>query len=56
MFLKFLLSKIRSITRFCVECLDKAKYARSFKRAAVNEETLLIAEEGLEDYLQQVKK
>ena len=33
------------------EKIRKAEYIRSFKMAASDEETLLMAEEGLEDYL-----
>jgi len=33
------------------EKLKKAEYAHSFRRAASDEEQVLIAEEGLEDYL-----
>jgi predicted transcriptional regulator len=33
------------------EKLKKAEYAHSFRRAASDEEQVLMAEEGLEDYL-----
>ena len=33
------------------EKIRKAEYIRSFKMAASDEETLLLAEEGLDDYL-----
>ncbi|MDO9254185.1 MAG: ribbon-helix-helix domain-containing protein [Bacteroidales bacterium] len=51
---KFRLPKNRIIEQALVayfEKLKKAEYAHSFRRAASDEEQVLIAEEGLEDYL-----
>jgi hypothetical protein len=56
MFIKFLLSKLRSAVRLCIEYFEKVKYARSFKRAAVDEEILELAEEGMTEYFEQLKK
>ena len=51
---KFRLPKNRIMEqalRAYFEKLKKAEYAHSFRKAAVDEEMLSMAEEGLEDYL-----
>ena len=36
--------------------LNRAEYVKSYKRAAVDEDILTIAEEGMEDYLKQLEE
>lgn len=38
-----------------LEQLDKAKFAKSFKRASTDQDLMLIAEEGMADYYTQLK-
>lgn len=42
--------------RLYLEHLERAEYARSYKKAADDEDVLLIAEEGMSDYLTQFEK
>ncbi len=39
-----------------LEHLEKAEYVRSYKEAALDEDILSIAEEGMEDYLAQLRQ
>lgn len=41
---------IEKALRHYLEQIDKAQYAKSFKRAAKNPEMLALAEEGIEDW------
>jgi len=36
--------------------LNRAEYVKSYKRAAVDEDIMTIAEEGMEDYLKQLEE
>ena len=42
--------------RLYLEHLERAEYARSYKRAADDKDVLAIAEEGMSDYLKQLEK
>ena len=42
--------------RLYLEHLERAEYARSYKQAASDEDLLLMAEEGMSDYLKQFEK
>ena len=42
--------------RLYLEHLDKAEYIKSYKQASEDEDVLLMAEEGMEDYLKQLEK
>jgi len=42
--------------RLYLEHLDKAEYIKSYKQASEDEDILLMAEEGMEDYLKQLEK
>lgn len=39
-----------------LEHLEKAEYIKSYKQAAADKDILSIAEEGLEDYLSQIRE
>ncbi len=47
---------IEKALRLYLEHLEKAEYARSYKRAASDAETLAIAEEGMANYLKQLEE
>lgn len=47
---------IENALRLYLEYLEKAEYVRSYKQASTDEDILLIAEEGMEDYLNQLEK
>jgi hypothetical protein len=47
---------IENALRLYLEHLEKAEYARSYKQAAGDQDILQIAEEGMEDYLNQLIK
>ena len=47
---------IERALRLYLEHLDKAEYIKSYKQAAADKEILSIAEEGMEDYLNQIKE
>lgn len=42
--------------RLYLDHLTKASYQRSYKKMAVDTDLLTIAEEGMEDYLKQLRK
>lgn len=46
---------IEKALRLYLEHLEKAEYIRSYKQAAADKETLLMAEEGMTDYLKQLE-
>jgi predicted transcriptional regulator len=45
----------RALTLY-LEQLNRAEYIKSYKRAAEDEDILTIAEEGMEDYFQQIEE
>jgi hypothetical protein len=47
---------IENALRLYLEHLEKAEYVKSYKRASTDKDVLLIAEEGLEDYLKQLEE
>jgi hypothetical protein len=49
-------SKIQIALRSIFEYFQKIAYTHSYKRAAKDKEILLIAEEGMDDYVRQLEK
>lgn len=47
---------IKTAVRLYLEHLEKAEYIKSYKRAAQYNDVVLIAEEGMADYLDQLKE
>ncbi len=47
---------IENALRLYLEHLEKAEYVKSYKLAAEDKDTMLIAEEGMEEYLRQLEK
>ena len=47
---------IETALRVYLEHLEKVEYIKSYKQAAEDKDTLLLAEEGMEDYLRQLEK
>ena len=47
---------IETAVRLYLEHLEKAEYINSYKRAAQDNDVVLIAEEGMADYLDQIKE
>jgi hypothetical protein len=47
---------IETALRLYLEHLEKAEYVKSYKKAAVDNDVMLIAEEGMADYLKQFEK
>lgn len=47
---------IEKALRVYLDELTKAEYVKSYKRAAKDEDTLLMAEEGMADYLSQLNE
>jgi hypothetical protein len=47
---------IEKALRVYLEHLEKAEYIKSYKEASDDSDILLIAEEGMEDYLKQLEK
>ena len=47
---------IENALRLYLEHLEKAEYVRSYQRASEDTDLLLIAEEGMSDYLRQFEK
>jgi hypothetical protein len=47
---------IENALRLYLEHLEKAEYIKSYKLAAQDKDTMLLAEEGMEEYLQQLEK
>lgn len=47
---------IENALRLYLEHLEKAEYIKSYKQAASDKDIMLIAEEGMADYLNQLKK
>ncbi len=47
---------IEKALKIYLDQLNRAEYVKSYKRAAVDEEILTIAEEGMEDYLKQLEE
>lgn len=47
---------IETALRLYLEHLEKAEYIRSYKQAAADTDILIIAEDGMNDYLRQLEK
>jgi len=47
---------IENALRLYLEHLDKAEYIKSYQQAANDKDVLLMAEEGMEDYLNQLEE
>ncbi|MBP9925302.1 MAG: ribbon-helix-helix domain-containing protein [Cyclobacteriaceae bacterium] len=47
---------IENALRLYLEHLEKAEYIKSYKQAASDKDVMLIAEEGMVDYLKQLEK
>jgi predicted transcriptional regulator len=47
---------IERALKLYLEHLEKAEYIKSYKQAAEDKDILSIAEEGLEDYLSQIRE
>ncbi len=47
---------IENALRLYLEHLEKAEYIKSYKQAATDKDIMLIAEEGMADYLNQLDK
>jgi predicted transcriptional regulator len=47
---------LEAALRLYLEHLEKAEYIKSYKQAATDKEVMLMAEEGMEDYLRQLEK
>jgi hypothetical protein len=56
MFSKFHKSKIQIALSAIFEYFEKIAYTYSYKREAKDKETLIIAEEGMDDYASQLEK
>ena len=46
---------IEKAVRIYLDHLNKAEYIRSYKKASKDEDTMIIAEEGMADYLNQME-
>ena len=46
---------IEKAVRIYLDHLNKAEYIRSYKKASQDEDTMIIAEEGMADYLNQME-
>lgn len=47
---------IENALRLYLEHLEKAEYIQSYRQAAEDKDILLMAEEGMEDYLKQLEE
>ncbi len=47
---------IENALRLYLEHLEKAEYIKSYKKASEDKDVMLIAEEGMEDYLKQLEE
>lgn len=47
---------IENALRLYLEHLEKAEYVKSYKQASEDKDLLVIAEEGMEDYLKQLEE
>ena len=47
---------IETALRLYLEHLEKAEYIRSYKQAAADRDILIMAEDGMNDYLRQLEK
>lgn len=47
---------IENALRLYLERLEKAEYSKSYRQAATDKDLLTLAEEGMEDYLNQLEK
>jgi UDP-N-acetylmuramyl tripeptide synthase len=47
---------IENALRLYLEHLEKAEYIKSYMKAAKDNHVMLMAEEGMEDYLKQLEK
>jgi hypothetical protein len=47
---------IEKALRLYLEHLEKAEYIQSYKQASADSDTLQIAEEGMEEYLKQLRE
>jgi predicted transcriptional regulator len=47
---------IERALKLYLEHLEKAEYVKSYKQAASDKDILSIAEEGMEDYLKQIRE
>jgi predicted transcriptional regulator len=47
---------IENALRLYLEHLERAEYKKSYKQASADKDLLVIAEEGMEDYLKQLEE
>lgn len=47
---------IENALRLYLEHLEKAEYSKSYRQAAMDKDLLTLAEEGMEDYLNQLER
>jgi predicted transcriptional regulator len=47
---------IETALRLYLEHLEKVEYIQSYKQASEDKDTMLLAEEGMEEYLRQLEK
>lgn len=47
---------IETALRLYLEHLEKAEYVKSYKHASEDKDTLLLAEEGMDEYLKRLEK
>jgi predicted transcriptional regulator len=47
---------IENALRLYLEHLEKAEYIKSYKKASADKDVMLMAEEGMEDYLKQLEE
>lgn len=47
---------IENALRLYLEHLEKAEYIKSYKKASEDNDVMLMAEEGMEDYLKQLEE
>jgi len=47
---------IENALRLYLEHLEKAEYVKSYRQASADKDLLIIAEEGMEEYLKQFEK
>ncbi|SHJ27734.1 Ribbon-helix-helix domain-containing protein [Tangfeifania diversioriginum] len=47
---------IEKALRIYLDQLNRAEYVKSFKQAATDNDIIMMAEEGMEEYLKQVEK
>jgi hypothetical protein len=47
---------IENALKLYLEHLERAEYIKSYRQAAADDDILLVAEEGMNDYLKQLEK